>query len=160
MANLNGFDANKHEPNKAFDPLPAGKYLAMITESDNKPTAKGGGMIVLVFTVCEGEHKGRKLWVRLNLQNANPQAVAIAQGDLSAICRAVGIMTPRDTQELHAIPVCLTVKCRKRKDTNEMENVVAGFAAAAAYREQGQAPGGGAPGQSAGGATTPPWKRG
>ena len=38
MANLNGFDANQVEPTASFDPIPAGKYLAAITESEMKPT--------------------------------------------------------------------------------------------------------------------------
>ncbi len=31
MADLRGFDANKVEPATPFEPIPAGKYLAMIT---------------------------------------------------------------------------------------------------------------------------------
>ena len=38
MADLRGFDANQVEPATAFDPIPAGKYLAVITESEMKPT--------------------------------------------------------------------------------------------------------------------------
>ena len=33
MANLNGFDANNVDPATDFEPMPAGKYLAVITES-------------------------------------------------------------------------------------------------------------------------------
>ena len=33
MADLSGFDANQVEPNGDFEPIPAGKYLAVITES-------------------------------------------------------------------------------------------------------------------------------
>jgi len=43
MANLNGFDANQVEPAAKFDPIPAGKYLAVITESEQKPTKAGTG---------------------------------------------------------------------------------------------------------------------
>jgi len=38
MANLNGFDANQVDPAATFDPVPAGKYVAVITESEMKPT--------------------------------------------------------------------------------------------------------------------------
>ena len=43
MADLRGFDANKVEPAAAFDPIPAGKYLAMITASEMKPNKAGTG---------------------------------------------------------------------------------------------------------------------
>jgi hypothetical protein len=35
MANLNGFDANQVEPTGDFDPVPAGKYLAVFADSEN-----------------------------------------------------------------------------------------------------------------------------
>ena len=38
MANLNGFDANEVDPATSFDPIPAGKYLAVIAESEMKAT--------------------------------------------------------------------------------------------------------------------------
>ena len=127
MANLNGFDANQVEPT-SFDPLPAGKYLACITESEMRPTKKGAGQFLnLTFEIIEGEYKGRKVWARLNLKNPNPQAEQIARGQLSAICRAVGVMTPRDSVELHNLPLQIKVKLKKRNDSEEMQNEVVGF---------------------------------
>ena len=41
MANLNGFDANTVEPTTDFEAIPAGRYLAIITESQMKPTKSG-----------------------------------------------------------------------------------------------------------------------
>ena len=78
-----------------FEPVPAGKYLAAIVESEMKPTKSGNGhFLELTFEVGEGPYKGRKLWARLNLDNPNPQAVQIARGELSAICRAVSFAAP------------------------------------------------------------------
>jgi len=128
MANLNGFDASQVEPT-SFDPLPAGKYLAVITESEMRPTKKGAGQYLnLTFEVIEGEYKGRKLWARLNLKNPNPQAEQIARGQLSAICRAVGVMAPKDSLELHNLPLVVTVKVKKREDTGDLQNEVSGYA--------------------------------
>ena len=102
MADLNGFNANDVEPTGNFEAIPAGKYLAAITDSETKPTKTGAGSYLqLSFTVLEGEYKNRVLWARLNLANPNQTAVQIARGELSAICRAVGVMTPRDSAELH-----------------------------------------------------------
>jgi len=96
MANLNGFDAHEVDPVVGFDPIPASKYLVVITESEMKPTKSGAGQYLqFTFQILEGKHKGRLLWARLNLDNANATTVKIARAELSAICRAVGVMAPR-----------------------------------------------------------------
>lgn len=151
MASLNGFDANQVEPTTEFDPLPAGKYLAMITDSEVKPTKSGGGSYLqLTFQIVDGPFKGRFLWARLNLDNANATAVQIARAELSAICRAVGVMTPRDSVELHNLPLVITVKCKKRDDSGEISNEIKGYAKRESTAGQPQQ----AP------VSTPPWRRG
>ena len=150
MANLNGFDANQVEPTTSFEPIPAGKYLAAITESEMKPTKSGSGSYLqLTFTIVEGEHKNRVLWARLNLNNPNATAVKIARGELSAICRAVGVLQPKDSVELHNIPLLVTVKVKKREDTGELTNEIKGYEPKSAAA--------GAPQQATD--STPPWRR-
>jgi len=152
MANLNGFNANEVEPNTALDPLPAGKYLAAITASEMKPTKAGdGSYLQLEFTVVDGDCKGRKVWDRLCLNHPNQQTVKIARGNLSAICRAVGVMQPKDSVELHNIPLVITVKLKKRDDTGELANEVRGYA-----KKETAA---GQPQQAPATDSTPPWKR-
>lgn len=151
MANLNGFDANRVDPASNFDPLPAGKYLAAIIESEMKPTKSGtGNYLQLTFQVLDGPHKGRLLWARLNLDNPNATAVQIAQGELSAICRAVGVLVPHDSVELHNLPLVISVRCKKRADTGEITNEIGGYA-------KKEAPP--APPPAVNGATPAPWKR-
>ena len=88
MADLRGFDANKVEPAMPFEPIPAGKYLAMITASEMKANkANTGRFLELRFTIIEGEHKGRVIFSRLNLENPNEIATRIAQAELSAVPR-------------------------------------------------------------------------
>lgn len=151
MANLHGFDASQVDPASNFDPLPAGKYLATITESEMKPTKSGtGNFLQLTFQVLEGPHKGRLLWARLNLDNPNATAVQIARAELSAICRAVGVMAPQDSVELHNLPLVISVKCKKRTDTGEITNEIGGYT-----RKDAPA----APPAAANGSVPPPWKR-
>ena len=129
MANLNGFNASEVEPAARFEPIPAGKYVALITESELKPTKAGTGhYLQLTFQVQDGEYKGRILWSRLNLDNPNATAVQIARSELSAICRAVGVLEPKDSVELHNLPLVIDVKCRKRTDTDEITNEIGGYA--------------------------------
>jgi hypothetical protein len=149
MANLNGFDASQVEPNAEFDPLPAGKYVAAVTASEIKPNKAGtGSYLELQFQILDGEYKGRNLWARLNLENPNAKAVQIARGQLSALCRAVGVLQPKDSSELHDLPLVISVKVKRREDNGEMTNEIKGFAkreAAVGQPQQSQ--------------TTPPWAR-
>lgn len=150
MADLRGFDANKVEPTTVFDPIPAGKYLAVITASEMKPNkAATGRFLELCFTIVEGEYRNRTVWTRLNLENPNELAMKIAQAELSALCRAVGVMTPGDSVELHNLPLVIRVQCKRRKDTDEISNEIKGFEKrdAVTGRPQ-QAP-----------TNTPPWRR-
>jgi hypothetical protein len=150
MAALRGFDANQVEPAVAFDPIPAGKYLAVITESEMKPTKAGTGhYLQIAFQIIEGEYKNRFLWARLNLDNPNATAVQIARAELSAICRAVGVLAPNDSTELHNLPLVIHVRCKRRKDTEEIANEIKGYS----KKEQSTAP------SAAPANTTPPWKR-
>ena len=127
MANRNGFDANEVQP-VSFDPLPERSYLAAITDSEMKPTKDGSGQFLnLKFLVLDGQYKGRTLFCNLNLSNQNEQTVRISQGQLSAICRAVKIMTPKDSIELHNLPMTIKVKCSRRKDNGELANQISGF---------------------------------
>lgn len=156
MASLNNFDANQVDPSVALDPLPAGKYIAVVSESELKPTKAGGGKYLqLTFQIIEGEHKGRLVWARLNLENKSDMTVKIARGELSAICRAVGVMQPRDSVELHNVPLEINVGLKKRDDNGEFTNVIKGYA-----KKGGN---GGVtaprPAVTAGPGSTPPWKR-
>jgi len=153
MAHLNGFDAHEVEPNVGFDPIPAGKYLAIIANSEMKPTKAGTGeYLELELEVIEGPYKGRKLWDRLTLKHPNDLTVQIAKGTLSSICRAVGVMKPNDSVELHNLPLVISVGCKKREDNGDLTNVIKGYS----KRETSAA----TPAASVNGAgSTPPWKR-
>jgi hypothetical protein len=151
MATLQDFNANEVEPSADFEPIPAGKYLAVITESEVKPNKAGtGSYLQFTFQIIEGEYKGRFLWSRLNLDNPNETAVKIARAELSSICRAVGVMAPKDSIELHDLPLVISVKCKKRKDTDEVVNEIKGYS-----KKESAA---GQPIQAAN--NTPPWRRG
>ena len=107
------FDAEATEPAQDFDAIPAGKYPVMITESEKVENSSGAGShIKLVMQVLDGPCKGRLLFHRLNLDNASSQAVQIARGQLSSICRAVKVLKPRDSTELHNLPLIVRVDVR------------------------------------------------
>ena len=141
MAILN-FNANEVEPSKEFEPIPAGKYVAVITDSEMKETRAGTGhYLQLEFEITDGEFAGRKLWSRLNLENQNAEAVRLARADLSAICRSVNVLTPTDSADLHNLPLVIKVHCRKDRTTGEITNDIRGYEPKANYKpEQKTAP--------------------
>ena len=138
MANLGEtFDANSVDPKQSNAPIPAGKYRAVITKSEFKNTKSGSGKYLeLVIEILEGDHKGRRVWARLNLQNKNATAVSIARAELSAICHATGVMQPNDSAMLHNIPFVIGLKVTQRKDNGEMTNEIAGYEAAGSVTQQ------------------------
>jgi hypothetical protein len=151
---FNGFDANQVDPNVAYEPLPAGWYKAVITTSEEKPTkAQTGSYLQLTIEVIDGQYQGRKLTDRLNLNNPNATASEIAYRTLSAICHAVGVMTPRTSDDLHDKPLMVKVKVKPADANYSASNEVAGYEAPNKPTVQETAP------AAASGGATPPWKR-
>jgi hypothetical protein len=124
MVSLGNFDATTIEPNERPDALPAGQYKVVAIESEMKDTKDGAGKYLqFCFEVVDGQCKGRRIWDRLNLVNRNDQAVDIARRTLSAICHAVGVLQPKDSSQLHNIPLIVKVACKEYQGqvTNEIK---------------------------------------
>lgn len=140
------FDGTQHEPNAGFTPVPAGWYNVAIEKSEMKSTAKGdGAMMVFTLNIIDGQYAGKKLFVRLNIQNPNQQAVDIAYGELSAISHAVGVIQWNETTQLHGIPFQVQAavgKTDKGTETNEVKAYkdAAGNEPGKAPAQQGGAP--------------------
>lgn len=125
MALIN-FDATTVET-PSFDPIPAGVYEAVITESkmqDNK--AGNGSMLVLTFEIISGDYAGRKLWEYLNVEHPNATAVEIAYQTLALICKAIGLARVQDSSEMHDRPLLITIKMSKQAD-GTFRNDIKGF---------------------------------
>ena len=132
MAQLYGgqaFDANAVEPNAPREVIPPGDYKVMIVASQMKDTKAGTGQYLeLEMDVLDGEHQGRKIWDRLNLDNPNPKAVEISERTLSAICRATGVWNCTDSEQLHGRAMIASVKVKPPGDGNsEPQNEVKGY---------------------------------
>lgn len=158
MADLEHFDATQVPPNAGFSPVPAGDYVCIITRSERKPTQNGSGSYLeLELEIVEGPEKGRKVFDRLVMWHTNQKTVEIARGTLSAICHAVNVLKPRDSFELHNIPLKVTVGQKKREDNGDLTNVVKGYAPkSATSAPQASSP----PQQQAAPQTTrAPWQR-
>ena len=108
MAQL-GFNADDYDPADDFEPLPAGDYLTMITESSLENTKSGGQMVKLTYTVMEGAFEGRKLWSQHNIINSSPKAEEIGRKEISRIAHAIGQPRINDTEQLLQQVVRITI---------------------------------------------------
>ena len=163
MAELN-FDSNDVEPTGNFESLPLGEFLVVISASEMKPTKNGEGQYLqLTYDLIDGEYKGRKVFDRLNLVNKNEQAQEIAQRSLSAICRCVGVLHPKNSEELHDKPMIIKLGIRPASGEYQASNVVKGYSRTDGkdLKEvtEGDKPVTGAKAPAAGAAKKKPWQK-
>lgn len=125
-------------PSRSFEPLPKGDYEMMIVKSDVKPTQAGTGhYIELEMHVLGGEHSGRRIWERLNVDNPNKTAQDIASAALASLCYAVGVQDMTETEQLHDIPFVAHIEIDKKDPTR---NRVMGYAGISAPAPKAAAP--------------------
>ena len=151
MADLTGFNAEEIEVSTSYDAIPPGWYPAVITESEMRDTRAGTGQyLALTLELVDCAYSGRRVWTNLNLHNPNAKAVEIAHRDLASICRAIGIMQPRDSEDLHfrKFEVKLAIQ-KDNPERNECKGYRAIESAAPAAAAKPAAPK----------TSTPPWKR-
>lgn len=128
MAQLN-FDANQVAPDTGvLDAIPAGWYNCIMDQSEMKPTKDGAGAYLECrFDVMDGAFKGRKLYARLNLRNASPQAQEIAYKQLSAIAHAVQVLQVQDSSQLHGRPLKIKVSVKAADGQYEAANEIKAY---------------------------------
>lgn len=126
MAQLpSAFNATQHEDMNDYSTIPEGDYMASIVKSEMKDTRNGDGKYLNIqLKVIGGKYNGRTLFTMLNLINNNATAVEIAQKELATICRACGKVQVADSNELHGIPMLVSVgivpATAKYKEKNEI----------------------------------------
>lgn len=148
MVQIN-FDATKVDPNTGGgDVFETGEYTFQIVSSSAKPTKKGDGTMLVLEASCMDEGMaGKRLTIRLNVQNPSQQAVEIAYRDLSALCYVTGQLQIQDSQQLHGRPFRIRLEKTPRADEpNKFGNEIR------AYMDVNGNP----PGAASGGAGAPP----
>ena len=122
MVQIN-FNARQFDPSTGSqDVFETGEYGFMIVSSEVKPTKAGGTMLVMDAKCGDEGQMGKKITIRLNIQNSNPTAVEIAHRDLSAICHVVGVLDVSDTDQLHGRPFRMRLEKTPRDDKPELFN--------------------------------------
>lgn len=118
MANIGSYSnvPNEVEPQGNFEVIPAGEYRVQVVQSDMKPTKNGDGQYLwLELDILDGDYANRKIFDRINLENANSQTVEIAKRVFSALCHATGVIGAQDSEELHYKPCIAVVQVRPAK---------------------------------------------
>ena len=147
MANLEGgFDAKAPE-NNASNVIPKGEYPAILIKSELKDTANGKGKrLNLDFQILSGEFQNKRIFESLNIylrrnefktiaewetalkaDDKTLQAVTIARGQMSELCRAVNVTNPQDSSELHNKPVIIKVGIQEANADFPAKNKITGY---------------------------------
>lgn len=112
-------NSEENQSQGGFEVLPADDYVCVLKKSEWKDAKKEGNrFIYMEFVVVEGEYKGGVFIERMNLVNSNSTAVRIANGKMNQLCAACLLSDIEDTDELHGIPVMLTVTINPNDDND------------------------------------------
>ncbi len=126
MSFFENFNASNVNPNDQFSPLPAGNYEVMITDAEIRHTKDGQGTYMrLALDVQGGQYQGRKIFHNLTRENRNNVAKEIGERQLSQICHAIGVLEPKEKEDILFKPLVAVLKIRKGNegysDSNEVQ---------------------------------------
>jgi len=111
-----------------FTPVPAGEYLARIVKSERKDTnARDGWLINFEWKIMGGEFNDRAIFDNCNLGNKSEKAVAVANKQLTTMCKAIGRSSIEDTEELHDKPMIIVVGIRPAKGDYGPKNTIKNY---------------------------------
>ena len=120
------FNGANQEAMDDFSVVPASTYNAQVVKSDVVPTKKKDGTRMnLQFKIIDGEFKGRIIFAGYNIDNPNPDAVAISRKEVKSLCDAIGKPDGiTDTNQLHNIPLQIKLKIVPAKDGYPEKNEI------------------------------------
>ncbi len=121
------FDPNAQAAAVGMETMPTHWATVAIIESEMKPTGGGSGAALNLTCVLQPgmKYAGRKVWIRLNLENSSEKAVEIARAELTSICYSVGVRAAiTNTNVLHDKPFDVKIKfCAEEYVMDPMTNL-------------------------------------
>lgn len=126
MSSLEGFDPTQVEPTTPIDLIPAGEYPVILIETDLSKKESGAVQFEFCVQITEGKFQNRRVYSSQNYTKKDGSANAIGRGMVSQVCRCVGVMNPKDTEELHHKRLVAKVGIEK-SEGYEPRNNVKGF---------------------------------
>jgi hypothetical protein len=86
------FDTAKEEGTSAFEPIPAGSYVAAVNDAKAGPLKSGKGQAVLLtWEVDGGKYSGRLIFDRIIVKHESPDAMRIGRQKLKDVADACGV---------------------------------------------------------------------
>lgn len=113
MAELGrNFDASEVDTTQTdYELLPTGIYKLEVSASDVKTYDDGNTALAFAYDVIEPEQfKGRKIFVYIDWENSDAEKQQRGERDFAKLCRATGIRTPSNTEDLHFYPFIAKVQ--------------------------------------------------
>ena len=139
--------------NRTYDVVPAGWYVAQITDAEVKQTKSGTGEYIKIRYDIQGPtSQGRVVFGNLNVKNANPAAEKIGRQQLGDIMRSVGLSAVTDTDQLLGTTMQIKIDIRDSEQYGPSNEVKAWKALAA-----GMAPAPAVKPPASNARTSPPW---
>ena len=100
-----------------FEPLPAGWYMARVTDAETRATKAGTGEYISVrYDITGPTHQGRVVYGNLNISNPSAKAEQIGRQQLGELMRAIGLAKISDTDQLVGGVCELKITIRKGND--------------------------------------------
>jgi hypothetical protein len=116
MASLGETFRPEDVPATEFDPVPAGRYLAQVIESNLSDTKDGMGQVLsLTWEIMSGHHEGRMVFDRVNIRNKKEKTQAFGLRQFANIYTAIGLSSISDSEELHFRPLMIDVVIKEDK---------------------------------------------
>lgn len=123
MASLEGFNPAEVEPTAPIELIPAGEYPVILIETDLVQKDSGAVQFEYCVQITEGEFQNRRVYSQQNYTKKDGMPNQIGRGFLSQICRCVGVMSPRDTSELHHKRLIAKIGVQQDKGYEPRNNV-------------------------------------
>lgn len=125
MASIAGLYNPDAEPSTGFDLLPDDTYTLEIVESSYDANQDGDGMsLSLKAQVIGGDYDQRSYYIWMDLEHDDEKRQERGQRDFAALRRAVGVLNPQDTEELHFKPFQVKIGRYTSKKTGKTNNTV------------------------------------
>ena len=106
----------KDYPSQDFQPIPPGKYPAVILEASLHANKAGNGQYFkFKWQIAEGPFVGRVIFSQHNVVNSNPDAERIGRTEIQSFATALGIEELADTADLIGKPMLASVTLREDK---------------------------------------------
>lgn len=127
MANFDWSQEDYDTPTD-FAIIPEGTEVRMkCTEAEDKETSTGGEMIAATFSIIEGEHKGRKIWMNFNTVNKSEKAQNFGRRMIAGWSRAAGKPNAKNTDQLLEAPFWAKLGVEVGTGQYKDKNIIASF---------------------------------